>query len=195
MRHTLKQFLGISIISWFLFLILGFFLFYQAEMTLLVISYTIGITLLIGGMVPFVKTLLSKENGFFGLDFITSIFSFVAGLVIIFNNKLIVSIIPLFVGIILIINGIYKFQLASFLKSQNVEKWFINFIFAIIILICGILFVINPFSGAKAITKFIGIFIIIYTLLDIIGYFFLRRTVKNITVEQKENIKIIESKD
>lgn len=193
--NNLKQILGISLVSWFLFLILGFFLFFRAEMTLLIISYMIGFTLLISGIIPFIKNIMSKENSYFNLTFITSIFSMVAGLIIILNNRLIVSIIPLFIGIVLIINGIYKIQIAAFLKSQNYTKWFLNLIFAIIIIACGMIFVINPFSGAKAITEIIGIFIIAYTIFDIISYFFLRKTMKNINVYENDNIKIIEIND
>lgn len=195
MSQKIKQLSGVSIVSWLLLLSLGFFLFFQAEMTLLVISYTIGLTLLISGMIPIMRELISKNNEYLSISFITSIFSTIAGLIILLNHKLIVSIIPLLIGIILMINGIYKLQISLFLKKQNYKKWSLHFIFAITILLCGILFVINPFSGAKAITETFGIFIIIYTICDIVGYFVLRKTFKNITVVEKDNIKIIEQKE
>ena len=61
---------------------------------------------------------------------------------------------------------------------------------AIICLICGVVILFNPFTSAVVVTGIIGLFMIIYAVLDIINSFILRKSSGlsvEISTERKEN--------
>ena len=68
---------------------------------------------------------------------------------------------------------------------MNTIRWQVLIIFS------GIIFIINPFEGALAITKIIGIFMIIYALLDIINTVIVKKGVKEI--EKSMKLAVIEA--
>ncbi len=63
--------------------------------------------------------------------------------------------------------------------------------------ICGVLLVFNPFKGAVFLTRVVGIFILVYAILDLVSTFVIKNTLDNIQKELKANIpdaKVIEEK-
>lgn len=196
MKKEFDRIFKMSLISWIVFIILGIFLFVKAELTLKIISYIVGGTLLLS-IIPLTKTILSKDKNYASYTFISEIFMVVAGIIIILNTELIASIIPILIGILMLINGISKIQFAFCLKSENVNLWISTFVLAILITIGGILFLVNPFGGAVAITKMIGLFIIVYSVLDMIDFLVIHKNIKDTKEMVKEvlkdsSIKIIE---
>ena len=59
---------------------------------------------------------------------------------------------------------------------------------AIVCLVCGVVILFNPFTSAVVVTQIIGLFMIIYAILDIINSFILRKS-SNISVEISTNRK------
>ena len=59
---------------------------------------------------------------------------------------------------------------------------------SILIIICGILFIINPFGGALVITKVMGIFMIIYALLDLTNTIIIKKEIHEVKQEMKNAI-------
>lgn len=55
--------------------------------------------------------------------------------------------------------------------------------------ICGIVLIFNPFKGAVLLTRIVGIFILIYSVLDLISTFVISKTFKKIQNSIEENIK------
>ncbi len=195
MRKEFDKAFKTSMISWIIFIILGIFLFTKAELTLKIISYVVGGTLFLA-IVPIIKALLTKNVSYMNYSFISEIFMVTAGIIIILNPELIASIIPILIGIIMIVNGVSKFQFALALKSSNVKNWVFNLILSAIVISLGIIFLVNPFKGAVAITKVIGIFMIAYSIVDMIGFLIIHKNIKDIKevveVVKEKNIKIIE---
>ena len=61
---------------------------------------------------------------------------------------------------------------------------------AIICLVCGVVILFNPFKSAVIVTQIIGLFMIIYAVLDIINSFILRKSSNfsvEISTDRKEN--------
>ena len=61
-------------------------------------------------------------------------------------------------------------------------------IIAIISAVCGVLLLFNPFKGAVVITQIIGIFILIYAVLDLISTISIRKNVLKIHTAIEESI-------
>lgn len=196
MKKQFDKILKTSLVSWLVFIILGIFLILKAELTLRIISYVVGGTLLLA-IIPLAKQLFGKETNYMNLGFISQVFMVVAGLIIILNTEFMASIIPILIGILMLVNGISKLQFAYLLKTSNVKNWVFTLVLSIFILVGGILFLTNPFRGAVAITKLIGVFMVIYSVVDMIDFLIIHKEMQHFASDSSEivtstNIKIIE---
>ena len=71
----------------------------------------------------------------------------------------------------ILIKSAIRLQYVFFLKDSGSEEWIKAMIVNILTLILGLVLVFNPFKGAEAIMRIIGIFMIIYAILDIFEYY------------------------
>ena len=61
-------------------------------------------------------------------------------------------------------------------------------VISIISTLCGIVLIFNPFKALTSFTKIVGIFIVIYAVLDMISTFTIKRNVKIFQKTMKEEI-------
>lgn len=190
MQESLKKIYRVSLVSSIIFLIFGLFLVFQTENVIKTVSIIMGGLLLLIGIVPIVNYFKNRIHNFFSsAGLLYGVFSTVAGLMILFNTKILATIIPILSGVWMIVNSVNKIQIAMELRDNKVSSWLITFIFAIIILISGAFLIINPFASAVLLGKTVGIVIIIYTVLDIIDSIIIRVKAKDVInqiVEIKE---------
>ena len=181
-----------SVVFSIILCLIGIFLLSKPEVTLHAISYVIGILLIVWGIIPIITFITNKEKeSYLEFSFICGVFSCLFGIIIMINPNIIGSIIPFLIGTWMIINGIIKLSYSITLNKESNAT--ISIMISIIILICGLLLIFNPFGGAVVLTKLIGVFTIIYSLLDLIECFTLKRTVKKFNKDIKKNDKIIEA--
>lgn len=190
-KKRFKSMYRTSIIFSLILFFIGLFLLMKPETTLHAISYTVGLILILWGIIPIISSLTNKESqNYLEFGFIIGAFSLTFGIIIMINPTIIGSIIPFLIGTWMIINGITKLYYALTINKQFDALF--SIILSLIILICGIILLFNPFGGAIIMTKLIGISIIIYSILDIIECYTLKKTVKKIINNKKEE-KIIEA--
>lgn len=190
MQDIFKKVYRMSIISSIMFLIFGLLLIFQTQSVIKTISIIIGVILLIIGIFPIINYFKNRQSGFFSnAGLLYGIFSVVAGIVIMVNSNLLAMIIPILSGVWMIINSVNKIQIAMELRDNKISSWIISFVFAIIILVGGALLIINPFGGALLLSKTVGIFIVIYAILDIADSIFIKIKSKEVT---NKIIQIIE---
>ena len=72
-------------------------------------------------------------------------------------------------AIIIIIDGILKLQYAVDFYHLGSDKWWIEFIGSVVMVIIGIIALLNPFSTSSALIVFIGIALMIEGLWDFIS--------------------------
>ena len=181
MQDIFKRVFRMSIISSIMFLIFGFLLIFQTENVIKTISIIIGSILLVIGVFPIINYFRNRsQNILSNAGLLYGIFSVVAGIIIMVNKNLLATIIPVLTGVWMIINSVNKIQIAMELRDNKIDSWFISFIFAILILIGGTLLIINPFRGAVLLSKTVGIFIVIYSLLDIADSVFIKVKTKEV---------------
>lgn len=185
-KNIINKNFNATIISSIVTVILGVLLFFQAENTLKTISYIIGIFLLVAGIATLIKVIVDKqERIYLNTSFIMGIFGSIIGFVLLINPTLLTSILPFCIGVWMIISGAMKVQTALALKDANDKTWTKVMIFAIVVLVLGLLLIINPFGSAVIVTKIIGICLVIYSIADIVGTSMLKK-------EVKDTVKIIE---
>lgn len=191
-ENKLKSMFRTSIIVSLLLIVVGIFLIVYPETTLSFLSYGAGIILLVTGLIPTINFFINKENQkYLDISFLFGIVCIVVGIVIIIKPTIVGSVVPLLIGIWMIINGVIKLYYSILINK--VIKSIASIIISLFILACGLLLVLNPFSGAVALTIIIGIFLVVYSLLDlaacIIIYIFNKKSKKEHNVKEAKYIE------
>ena len=173
MREMLKKMFTLSIFSSILFIVIGLLLFFKPGDTLKTISYVIGGLILVFGIFGVARFTKSEKKGL-NFDLIYAILSFIAGLIIIFNPEALASIIPIVLGIWIVINSAIKIQYSFYIKTDTSKKWVATLTMSLITLICGIVLLFNPFKAASYVAQAVGLFIIVYAVIDLVETFMLK---------------------
>ena len=180
----LKKVFNISMISSVLLFLFGLILAVNAEGFIKSITVAIGVILLLIGVFPVIDYFRYRKDGLgASIGLISGIFSIVCGLMLLINEDLLMILIPVFIGVWMIINGINKIQVSFEIKDLGEKSWVITFIYSILIIVLGGYFIVNPISGATTVTSFIGIVLCIYAVLDIIDCIIIKVKVKNFKKE------------
>jgi uncharacterized membrane protein HdeD (DUF308 family) len=180
----LKKVFNISIISSLLLFLFGLVLAVNAEGFIKSITVAIGVVLLLIGVFPVIDYFRYRKDGLgASVGLISGIFSIVCGLMLLINEDLLMILIPVFIGVWMIINGINKIQVSFEIKDLGEKSWIITFIYSILIMVLGGYFIVNPISGATTVTSFIGIILCIYAVLDIIDCVIIKVKVKSFKKE------------
>ena len=197
----MKTFFKSSICASIILMILGLLLIFQSEVTITTISYIIGAALIALGVLALIRFIKSAKNITemnFNLDIIYGLVTVILGIVIITNPKAIASILPIILGIAIVINSASKLQYAFILKNDNNDMWKTTMIIAIVSAICGVVLLFNPFAGAVLIMKIVGIFIVVYSVLDIVSTVIIKKNVDEfktvIDSVEVEEAEIVEEK-
>lgn len=179
MKEMLKKMFTLSIFSSILFIVIGLLLFFKPGDTLKTISYIIGGLILVFGIFGVARFTKSEKKGL-NFDLIYAILSFVAGLIIIFNPEALASIIPIILGIWIVINSAIKIQYSFYIKSDTSKKWVATLTMSLITLICGIVLLFNPFKAASYVAQAVGLFIMVYAVIDLVESFMLKTKQNNV---------------
>lgn len=151
-------------------LVLGILLLFIPGDIVTTVIKIFGIVIVIVGVLSIINSSKNKTNS---TDLVYGILITILGIVFISNPQVIASIIPFILGVWIIIKSLFRLQFVSTIKSTNgdyIKLLVIN----LITLILGIVLVFNPFKGAETLVRIIGIFLIVYSGLDILNYFFTR---------------------
>ena len=147
------------------------------------ISYIFGGLIIAIGVLAIVRFISNNHSDISNqLNIIYGIICIISGIFFIEKPEIIGSIIPVVMGIGIIISSSLKIQQSFNLKSLNSSYFFWSFVTALLSLICGVILLFNPFKGAVIITKVIGIFLVIYAILDICNTIVLKKSGVSISI-------------
>ena len=197
LKDKLKNMYRTSLFFSIILFFVGLFLIMRAETTLNVISYIVGVMLILWGIIPVISFFSNKDkenanNSYLNSGFILGVFSLIIGVIVIINPKIIASIIPFVIGIWMIINGVTKLYYSLMLNKE--QKATVAIGISLAILVCGIFLVANPFKGAEILTQIIGGSIMVYAVLDIVECFTLKKVMKGTAKPSSTtDIKVIEA--
>lgn len=189
MEKLMKKFFRSSIITSLFLIALGLLLIFQSDAVIYSISYIIGGILIAIGVLAIIKFIQNTNNEQKAeLDIVYGIVSVILGIVVIKNPQAIASIIPAILGISIVISSATKLQYAFELKANGNNLWKTTMVISIISTLCGIVLLFNPFKALSSFTKVVGIFIVIYAVLDMISTFTIKRNVKIFQKTMREGI-------
>ena len=198
MKVEIKRVIWPSLLSSLFLLLLGLLLFFKSSETLVGISYLVGGVLIALGVIAIINFLRNGSKDIFvELNIVYGIVSIVAGIFLVTVPEFIGSIIPIVVGIAVIISSSFKVQQALVLKNLDSKYFLPSLIMAIVCLVCGVVILFNPFTSAVVVTSVIGLFMIIYAVLDIINSIILKKSsdlsVETSTERKKEKRKKVKT--
>lgn len=183
MKIEVKKTIWPSLISSGVILVLGLLLFFKSSVTLMGISYIFGGLIIAIGVLAIVRFISNNHSDISNqLNIVYGIICIISGIFFIEKPEIIGSIIPVVMGIGIIISSSLKIQQSFNLKSLNSSYFFWSFVTALLSLICGVVLLFNPFKGAVIIAKVIGIFLVMYAILDICNTIVLKKSGVSISI-------------
>ncbi len=190
MRDLTKRIFWASIASTLVMLLFGILLFIFPETVIKSVAIAMGVIFIMIGVIPIINYFRFRATGFTTtFSFLLGIFCIVAGLILLMNENILGTIIPILTGVWMIINSINRISISMDLRDDKIPFWVITFIYAILTLVAGVLLILDPVNGGKLVTKTIGIIICVYSTLDVIDLILIRIKAKKVVKEVK---KIIE---
>ena len=189
MEKLMKKFFRSSLLTSLFLIALGLLLIFQTDAVIYSISYIIGGILIALGVLAIIKFIQGTNNEQKReLDIVYGIVTVILGIIVIKNPEAIASIIPIILGISIIISSATKLQYAFELKANGNNLWKTTMILSIISTLCGIILLFNPFKALTSFTQVVGIFIVIYAVLDMVSTFTIKRNVKMFQKTMQEGI-------
>lgn len=160
-----------------LYAILGLIIFLKSEIANSAVGILIGTFFLIAGIIQIYTFIDKSKIRLFRSNLVIGIINILLGIFIMLNPLTLVDILNISLGIWLVVEGISKFVLYANLKKVEEETNKIFLVSTLLLLFMGIVIILNPFRS-MVITKTIGIFIILYNIVNINDLVLLKRRSK-----------------
>lgn len=152
----------------------GLLVFLKSEMTNKAVGIVIGTFFLIYGIMSIFTFIDKNKIRMFHFNIFFGILSIILGIFIMFNPLSILNILNISLGIWLVVEGINKFVYFIYLKKVGDISSKVLLVSSIMLLFLGIIIIINPFRSI-VITRTIGIFIMLYNILNLNDLVLLKR--------------------
>ena len=161
-----------------IYTLLGLFVFLKSDTTNKTVGLLIGTFLLIYGLIELFSFFNKNKLTLFRYNLIFGILNLILGIFIMFNPLSILNILNLSLGIGLLLDGVNKMVYFFYIKKWDKKSSKILVASGLLLIFLGIMIIINPFR-TLVITKTVGIFIILYNILNLNDLVLLKRKFKN----------------
>lgn len=169
MEEFLKKGTMINLIFTLLFLVIGIILVTNPATTLTVVSYVIETMLILGGIITIVNYVrVESKHDTFSFGFVQGVVCILIALFLIMNPTIIVTALPICVGIWMIFGSLSRIQVAIRLNAWGQKASGLYIFLAVLMFAIGIVIICNPFKTAVLIVQMLGISIVVYSVFDII---------------------------
>lgn len=138
--------------------ILGIVLVIWPHILGVMLCYLLGGALIVMGIFQLISFLRGERLGFYNkFVMMMGIVLVLLGIWICAQPRIVLSIIPVVVGIIVLFHGLMDIQYTLDIKKAGSEKWWIALIAAVLTLIVGLLLVLNPFTVYEITMVLVGV--------------------------------------
>lgn len=180
-KYLEGQFNSYMILNGFLatlMILLGIILFFSPSIAIKTVSWLMGLFFVIQGVLACVSYIKKDRVSLLNFNLIYGIISILIGLFIILNPFAIANFLTIGLGVWLIISGGLKLNYGLRLKYVKESSWSVTLGVGIISTIFGILVILNPFSKLFLV-EVIGLFLMVYGLIDLTDIILLKRRAKS----------------
>lgn len=138
--------------------VIGLVLIIWPQILGVVLCYLLGGALIVMGIIQLVGFLRGERIGFYNkFSLLMGIVLILLGIWICTQPHIVLSIIPVVVGIIVILHGLMDIQYTLDIKKTGNTKWWVALLFAILTLVVGLLLVFNPFTAYEISMILLGV--------------------------------------
>ncbi len=191
MIKKLKQFVNYSIFSSILFIILGGLMSLFPELSLSVFSYFIAMMGIIFGIYLIILDIMNRNNLIPIDTMISGILLLIFGILLFMYPGTLNMLIPIVLGIWFIVSGVNQLKISGYIKEVSNSSFILTILCGIISIICGVVFIFNPLTSSSVVTMVSGMFIIIFSISNIVDAIVFKKHIKKIEKEIEKRIKII----
>lgn len=171
------------------FIVLGVLMIVRPEASLPLICRGLGILAAIFGAIRVLQYFLRTPQGIGQrYDLAGGLFCLLIALLLIFRANEVAAILSVIVGIFILIDSVFKLQVALDAQRTGVPTWGMMMIFACISLLLGILLVFDTFQGQKILSIIMGVALIYDAVVDLFTVFYVTRVVKNVQTAVRDAI-------
>lgn len=161
-----------SIIMSIILLVFGLFMFIKPISTINVLMMIFGILLVIDGLLHLVSYFsIKNEYRFFSSELAQAIIYIILGFLLVCNYNTISSFLPIILGIWIVVDSIFKLQIALNIRDIYDSHWGILLAMSIINALLGAVILINPFESLALLTMCCGAILMIVELISIFESF------------------------
>ena len=139
-----------------LMIVLGLLLLFWPGHVMTTAVKIVGIALLVGGAITAFSWHRGRGAGVGIVRLAEGILMAVGGLVLLFAPRLLISILPVLLGLFIIVNGGINLMQALDLRSQGYSRWGVSLALAALTILLGLLILFNPFSTMEMLVAAIG---------------------------------------
>lgn len=160
-------------------IVCGVVLFVWPDVSARIVCMVLGAILVLMGAVYLVSFFSSPAGSFMKQIYLLLTICFVAiGVWILLKPEFVIRLIPVIVGIIIILHGIYDLQQAVYLCRAKYSFWWLALLFAVLTVAFGGVLIWNPFEAMNIAVKFIGVFLVFDGVSDLWIFSRARRVTK-----------------
>ena len=159
-----KTFKGNSptVISSIILIALGLILVIMPNIASTLVFVSIGVMLVAIGIINIIRYFsMEQKQQITSYTLAIGIISCAGGVLIMILRPLLLAMLPFLCGGIVAIGGILQLQKALQFKRMNVRAWYIDMIFAGVLLTLGTIILLNPFKTAMVLMRLIGVALMI----------------------------------
>lgn len=139
------------------YILLGIILMVWPSMSADLFCLVVGIGALVFAIFYLVRYWQNCREGFtFQMELVLAIVLAALGIFCLVTPRTLLSILPFFLGVVLLIDGVGKIPRALELKSLGFSRWWIELLFALLTAALGLVLVLNPFSLIRISIIFFG---------------------------------------
>ncbi|MCM1185251.1 MAG: DUF308 domain-containing protein [Lachnoclostridium sp.] len=173
MMKALKELKWDALLKGALYILLGVVAFLIPETMEKTLAYMIAGVLILAGAVSMICYLLrdAKEN-YYRNDFLYGLMGIALGIIVLYEMELMISLVPVILGIMVLVSGCAKLQDVIDIKRLNSGNWIALLVIAVIDIIFGILLIANPFKAASILFRLIGAGLIFSGITDCVVIFY-----------------------
>ena len=189
-KRAKSTYIAVSVIM----VILGAVLMLNPGLSMLTLCYLIGGLMVIFGITRLVGY-FSKDlfRLAFQFDLALGIFCMLAGIVILVHPNNIMKLLPVIIGLFVTIDGVFKMQTAIDSKRFGLKRWYAILVLASVTCVFGLLLIIDPFAGGKALMIFFGATMMIDGIQNLCVVLYTVKTVGGIRKDVERERKTVET--
>lgn len=173
MKNILNQLQQYSLSRSFITLIIGLIILIAPLTVRNLIFYLISAYLAYFGVMNLYSAYQKRQanNGLLGFEFMTGGMLLLLALITITFISAISRFIPIILGVLLILNALFKLSFGASLKEVNPKYRLSVILYSGMILVTGLVLIFNPFGTETTILRIFGTVLVVMGITDLLNHF------------------------